>query len=120
MPMSEYNNMLAVYDIPPIPDPDDNPTVKRITERDLPDTEKVSVFVLDNPGTMLRGIVKGCIYCRKCERVCPEGAIKITKEEDGNYANIRTDLCGGYACSRCERECPERVLVYKSLKIMDE
>lgn len=120
MPMSEYNNMLAVYDIPPIPDPDDNPTVKRITERDLPDTEKVPVFVLDNPGTVLRGIVKGCIYCRKCERVCPEGAIKITKEEDGNYANIRTDLCGGYACSRCERECPERVLVYKSLKIMDE
>jgi len=120
MPMSEYNNMLAVYNIPPIPDPDENPTVKRITERDLPDTEKIPVFVLDNPGTMLRGIIEGCIFCRKCERVCPEGAIKITDEDDGRYANIRTDLCGGYACGRCERECPQRVLIYKSLKITEE
>lgn len=120
MPMSEYNNMLKVYDIPPIPEPDKNPTVKRITERDLPDTEKIPVFVLENPGTMLRGIVEGCTACRHCEDVCPEGAIKITEEEDGNYANIRTDLCGGYACVRCERECPDRVLLYKSLVIIEE
>lgn len=120
MPMSEYNNMLAVYDIPPILDPIDNPKVTRLTERDLPETEKIPVFVLDNPGTMLRGKIKGCIYCRKCERACPEGAIKITKESNGNYANIRTDLCGGYACSRCEHECKERVLIYKDLKIMDK
>ena len=120
MPMSEYNNMLAVYDLPPILDPIDNPKVTRLTERDLPETEKIPVFVLDNPGTMLRGKIKGCIYCRKCERACPEGAIKITKESNGNYANIRTDLCGGYACSRCEHECKERVLIYKDLKIMDK
>jgi NAD-dependent dihydropyrimidine dehydrogenase PreA subunit len=45
--------------------------------------------------------------------------MKITKEGDGNYANVRTDLCGGYACSRCERECPEKVLNYKQLKLSD-
>lgn len=120
MPMSEYNNMLDVYDIPPIPEPDENPTVTRITERDLPDTEKIPVFVLENPGTMLRGLIEGCTYCLSCEQVCPEDAIKITEEDDGNYANIRTDLCGGYACTRCERECPENVLIYNSLKIIDE
>lgn len=120
MPMSEYNNMLAVYDIPPILDPIDNPKVTRLTERDLPETEKIPVFVLENPGTMLRGKIEGCIYCKKCERACPEDAIKITKEADGNYANIRTDLCGGYACSRCEHGCKERVLIFKNLKIMDQ
>lgn len=120
MPMSEYNNMLDVYNIPPIPDPDDNPTVKRMTLRDLPDTEKVPVFVLENPGTMLRSIVEGCKFCRKCERACPENAIIITEEDDGYYANVRTDLCGGYACSRCERECPERVLSFKALTIMED
>ncbi|MDD4222917.1 MAG: 4Fe-4S ferredoxin, partial [Candidatus Methanomethylophilus sp.] len=51
--------------------------------------------------------------------ICPEHAMKITKESDGNYANIRTDLCGGYACSRCERECPENVLNYKGLRLSD-
>lgn len=119
MPMSEYNNMLDVYDLPPIKDPIQDPDVKRYAERDLPDTDKSPIHVLENPGTLLRGKVEGCIACRKCERICPEHAMKITKESDGNYANIRTDLCGGYACSRCERECPEGVLNYKQLKLSD-
>ncbi len=119
MPMSEYNNMLDVYDLPPIGDPDPDPKVTRMSERDLPDTEKVHVFVLENSGTILRGKIKGCTYCRTCERACPEDAITITEEADGNYANIRTDLCGGYACSRCERACPESVLIYKCLKTID-
>lgn len=119
MPMGEYNNMLDVYGLPPIHDPMDDPDVKRYTERDLPDTDKSPIHVLENPGTLLRGRVEGCIACRKCERVCPEHAMKITEEADGNYANIRTDLCGGYACSRCERECSEKVLNYKQLKLSD-
>ncbi len=119
MPMSEYNNMLEVYGIPPIGEPNPDPKVKRMTERDLPDTEKVPVFVLENAGTILRGKIKGCTYCQTCEEVCPEGAITITEEADGNYANIRTDLCGGYACSRCVHKCPEKVLSLKSLKTIN-
>jgi methylamine methyltransferase corrinoid activation protein len=118
MPASEYNNMLDVYDIPHICDPYPNPSVTRYTERDLPDTDKSPIFVLENPGTVLRGKIEGCTGCRKCERSCPEHAIKITKEEDGNYANIRTDLCGGYACMRCSQGCPENVLRYEELKLI--
>ncbi len=119
MPKSEYNNMLSVYDIPPIGEPDPDPKVVRTSERDLPDTEKVPVFVLENSGTILRGKIEGCTYCLTCVRACPENAIEITEEEDGNYANIRTDLCGGYACNRCERACPEKVLIFKDLKTID-
>lgn len=118
MPASEYNNMLDVYDIPHICDPNPNPSVKRYTERDLPDTDKAPVFVLENPGTVLRGKIEECIGCKKCEKACPEHAIKITKEEDGNYANVRTDLCGGYACMRCEQGCPKDVLKYQELKLI--
>lgn len=119
MPMSEYNGMCAIYDIKPIPvDPDlSDVNVRRITVRDLPDTEGIVVRTI-SCGTIVSGKVDGCVGCGLCVSECPESAISI--EEDGNAfkASIRTDRCGGTACRRCERSCPEGALDTLSLGLL--
>ena len=111
--------MCAIYDIKPIPiDPDlSDVSVRRITVRDLPDTEGIVVRTIPC-GMIVSGKVDGCVGCGQCVSECPESAISI--EEDGNayVAMIRTDRCGGTACRRCERSCPEGALDTLSLSIL--
>lgn len=118
MPMSEYNGMCAIYDIKPIPvDPDlSKVSVRRVTVRDLPDTEGIAVRTI-SCGTIVSGKVDGCIGCGQCESECPESALSI-EEDNGSYiAKIRTDRCGGTACRRCEKSCPESALNTLALSI---
>ena len=118
MPMSEYNGMCAIYDIKPIPvDPDlSKVSVRRVTVRDLPDTEGIAVRTI-SCGTVVSGKVDGCIGCGQCESECPESALSI-EEDNGSYvAKIRTDRCGGTACRRCEKSCPESALNTLALSI---
>ena len=42
----------------------------------------------------------GCIGCRKCEKNCPAGAIKV----ENQVAGIDSSLCVG--CGKCMEECP--------------
>jgi ferredoxin len=119
MPMSEYNGMCAIYDIKPIPENPDlsDVSVRRVTVRDLPDTEGVTVKTIPC-GMVLKGEVQGCIGCGQCVSECPEGAISIEECDNGSYiASIRSDRCGGTACRRCEKSCPEGALDTLSLKI---
>ncbi len=119
MPFSEYNNMLDIYNIkrlPEFPDPSEV-DVKRLVKRDLPDTEECKVHIIKS-GTILTGVVEGCIGCKKCMKICPERAICIEPEGNAGYrANIESDRCGGTACRRCEAECPKRVLHTAQLKV---
>jgi NAD-dependent dihydropyrimidine dehydrogenase PreA subunit len=119
MPFSEYNNMLDIYNIkrlPEFPDPSEV-DVKRLVKRDLPDTEECKVHIIKS-GTILTGVVEGCIGCKKCMKICPERAISIEPEGNAGYrANIESDRCGGTACRRCEAECPKRVLHTAELKV---
>lgn len=46
----------------------------------------------------------GCIACGKCERGCPEGAIKL----ENNLAVIDYDKCIG--CMKCAAECPRKCI----------
>ncbi len=111
MPFSEYNNMLEIYGIkplPPFPKPEDIKH-KRLAVRDLPDTEECKVKII-HAGTITTGKLEGCIGCKSCVRECPEKALSIVKKEDGQYAEIMTDRCGGTACRRCERVCPNTCL----------
>ncbi len=119
MPMDQYNAMMDVYGLkplPPMPAPEDI-KVTRLAKRDLPDTEKCKVKIICC-GTALTGIVEGCIGCKKCMKECPEKAITIEPEGMSQHrATIMSDRCAGVACKRCERICPKGVLHTLDLKI---
>ena len=118
MPMSEYNSMCEIYGIRPLPDlPDPSEvSVERFTVRDLPDTEECKVSMIRS-GTVLSGVVSGCIGCGSCTEECPERAISIKETSEGFVAEIESDRCAGTACRRCERACPERVLNTLALRV---
>lgn len=121
MPMDQYNPMMEIYGLKPLPDLPRAEDVKvtRLAVRDLPDTEKCKVKII-NCGTTLTGIVEGCIGCRKCVKECPEKALEIVPEGVSQYrANIRSDRCAGVACRRCEHACPKSVLHTADLKLVD-
>lgn len=111
MPMSEYNQMCAIYGIPPLPElPDPSEVeVRRLTVRDLPDTEACQVRIVSS-GTVLTGIIEGCIGCRRCVGECPEKALTIVRDGDVSKGRIESDRCAGTACRRCEKVCPGKVL----------
>ena len=117
MPFSAYNDMLDMYGLkhlPPLPDPD---TIehKRLAQRDLPDTEECKVHIIQS-GTVNTGLLDGCIGCEKCVKECPEKALSIIEKDDGNWAEIKTDRCGGTACRRCEAVCPKSCLSTLALR----
>ena len=111
MPWSEYNNMLAMYNVKPIPEQVDPENVKhkRLAKRDLPDTEECKVNIIQ-AGTVTTGKLDGCIGCKKCTKECPEKALSVTEKNGEMWAEIMTDRCGGTACKRCERACPKSCL----------
>lgn len=119
MPMDQYNPMMDIYGLKPLPDPLDpsEVAVERLARRDLPDTETCKVRII-KCGTLLSGIVEGCIGCRKCMKACPEKALQIVPEGNAGYrAEIQSDRCAGLACRRCEAACPKSVLRTSELKV---
>ena len=57
-----------------------------------------------------RGLIKYsdkfCIFCDKCENVCPPGAILFVQDLDGGKKyNYNPYLC--IYCGECVRECPK-------------
>ncbi len=119
MPMELYNDMLDMSKLPHLPEalkPSDV-NVTRLTERDLPDIEECKVKIICS-GTILSGVVEGCVGCKTCVKECPEKALEIKPEGTSKFvARIMSDRCAGTACRRCERACPRRVLHTNELKI---
>ncbi len=109
MPMSMYDDMLGIYQLPPLGIPSENVQVERKSMTDLPDTDKCPVKVIES-GTYLSYRVDGCLFCRKCVRECPEKALEMVRKGDSVYCRVSSDRCGGTACRRCERVCPGSVL----------
>jgi methylamine methyltransferase corrinoid activation protein len=110
MPASEYNNMLDIYNLPPLSEPTKELTIDRLARTDLPDTENRKVNILEDSGTILMGEVKDCTLCECCVKACPENAISIIREEGKIFAKVKSDRCAGTACRRCERACKHGVL----------
>ena len=50
-------------------------------------------------------IVTACCGCKTCEKVCPSGAIKISK--DGNSVSCDIDLTKCIFCGNCSYYCPK-------------
>lgn len=118
MPMSEYNNMLSIYDLPPLTESSEALHINRRDKTDLPDTEKCPVRILEEPGTILFGVLTKCVMCKRCMKECPERAITIVKEGKTISARVKSDRCAGTACRRCESVCEHDALNLREFKIL--
>ncbi len=70
----------------------------------LPVTSDVAVLCKNSwPGAQTRQSCDiGCIGCRRCEKVCPSGAIIM----NGPLATVNQEACTH--CGECERVCPTK------------
>lgn len=63
-------------------------------------------------------ILKECIGCGKCEKVCPVLAISMKKNHEGGIAQVDNEICLG--CGVCVRSCPKNAieLVRREVKVI--
>ncbi len=85
-----------------------------MVQRDIPDLGERGLTILHDIGTQLRGYMEGCTGCGKCERECPEHALKL---QDDKEIVVETKNCLGTACYRCQFSCPSKVYKYDKLRL---
>lgn len=64
---------------------------------------------------------KKCIFCKKCESTCPQGAIKVTRPLQG-LIRLNANLCPEN-CQACMDVCPSKALTLESngaLRLKDQ
>ncbi|NYT12791.1 MAG: methylamine methyltransferase corrinoid protein reductive activase [Methanomassiliicoccales archaeon] len=118
MPFDAYNEMLKFSGLMPLPAQVRPKETLRMVDRDIPEVGDKGLKVLDYVGVYLVGEFGDCTGCKKCEKECPECALRV--EEVGNKEfriKVATDLCLGTACKHCERTCPKQALEFSDLKI---
>ncbi len=59
---------------------------------------------------IMKNCKRGCIKCKKCEKLCPTGAIKVDE-----LPVVDASLCD--SCGKCVEGCPTKVLVLMEDKI---
>jgi ferredoxin len=58
---------------------------------------------------MIRIDHERCTGCGACVKVCPTGAIRLTKGETGSHAEIDEERC--QECEACVAACPEEAIL---------
>lgn len=112
MPWKQYWSLGKMFGLPHMPLPENNPEIYRLTERDIEDTGQYGLTVIDRVGYIYKKRMMGCRGCGRCVKECPENALEMTEDKDGNFIfRQRADLCNGTACLRCKRSCPYGVFV---------
>lgn len=115
MSLEKYNEMLSLKKIQSLPKVKGDLEVNKIVKRDIPDIGK-ELKVIDHIGVELFAEFEGCQGCGKCERVCPEKALKVEKIDDGSFKiRILSERCNGEACLRCQSSCPFKVFKFEKL-----
>jgi methylamine methyltransferase corrinoid protein reductive activase len=88
--------------------------IDRQVERDIPVLGEEGLEVLDKVGTYLTMVIEDCQGCKKCVKVCPNGALRM---DDTGLVKIRTDLCDGANCQRCLHACPDDRFKWENLTV---
>ena len=57
-----------------------------------------------------RPVVKGCIGCGICKKVCPAGAIDFEKDDKGRVYSYTFDLNKCIFCGNCKYYCPNSAI----------
>ncbi|QLH74188.1 MAG: methylamine methyltransferase corrinoid protein reductive activase [Methanomassiliicoccales archaeon] len=120
MPFEMFNEMLAGKGYRPLPPIKRPKETIRIVSSDIPIIGHRGLKVLDNVGVYLVGSFPECIGCRKCEKQCPERALKVYEMGDGKFKiQVETEHCLGTACKNCESVCPKKCYNFSELKIVN-
>ncbi len=115
MSIKKYNEMLTLKKIQTLPEVKGDLEVNRIVKRDIPDIGE-ELKVIDHIGVELIAEFENCQGCAKCEKICPERALKVEKLEEGNFRiRILSERCNGEACLRCQSICPYKVFNFEKL-----
>jgi len=117
MSMDMYDQMIEMFGLKPFPHDDPNPNIERRVIRDIDDVGE-SITMVESIGVFLQAQAVGCIYCHKCEQVCPENAITVHKYGTVNNIVIDSQKCLGSSCKRCIAGCPKNAVNHKILKVV--
>lgn len=56
-------------------------------------------------------VVKGCVGCGICKKVCPSNAINYIKNEEGKVVSYTFDLEKCILCGNCMYYCPHKAII---------
>ncbi len=116
MPIERYDSWLKKYGFrSSLSKEVTHAEVHKLFEKDIGVIGKKGLRVVWDVGMPLVTEIEGCTGCRKCEKECPERALKIMRKGSAYQISIRTDLCNGMSCLRCQKVCSEKVLDFKQL-----
>ena len=119
MPFEMFNNNLISAGYKPMPDIVRPKETLRMVSSDIPVLGDRGLKTLEDVGVYLIGSFEGCIGCKKCEKECPERALKISSMGDKKFrVKIATEFCLGTACKKCESVCPENVYQFNKLRVV--
>lgn len=119
MPWNQYHRFSKIYKLPELIDPNPNPEINRLYDRDIPDLGRQGVTYIDTVGYPCQVEFAGCTGCGTCIDGCPEKALLFV-EEGKTVLSIRPDRCNGTACKRCEVNCPEKVFKLELITFIPE
>lgn len=118
MPFEAYNEMLKFTGLMPLPKQVRPKETIRMVDRDIPEVGDKGLRVLDYVGVYLVGQFEECTGCKKCEKECPERALRVEEVGTKEFRiKVATDLCLGTACKHCDRVCPKQAMEFSQLKI---
>lgn len=112
MSMEMYNENLEMAGIQHLPRPAGIPNVHRTVLRDIPVIGDKGLMITKDNDMELMAKFGGCLGCRKCQKECPQSALKIGSDK---VIRIRTRDCLGASCYRCQYKCPIKVFEYAKL-----
>lgn len=118
MPMEMYDDMLKMFKLRPFPHNEPDPNVERRVVRDIDDVGEAGIQMVEHIGVFLEAPAYGCIFCHKCEKICPENAIAVRKSEPENHIVIDSQKCLGSSCKRCITNCPTNAVNHSILKVV--
>ncbi|HEY3421180.1 MAG TPA: methylamine methyltransferase corrinoid protein reductive activase [Methanomassiliicoccales archaeon] len=119
MPIELYNRLIKKEGLRPLPEITPPKRTLRLVNGDIPVIGDKGLKILEHIGVYLVGNFIDCRGCGKCERGCPEQALKLVPQGRLEFdIEVETDLCLGTACRRCEQICPQKAFRFSDLRIV--